>query len=558
MKLLFLFFLVFSVACKEKPVQETTLRLQLVEAELLLLEEKQLEFNAQDLSAKDKKFLQQMQKCAELIEIIFLKQIHPKNIEFQKQVLKTSRAEQKIFQRNHGPWCLSTKNPECNALVSKPERKIARHLWPQGFTLEAYQLLPKQAKARELLSPFTKVQWNARKELSAIPYAKWNLLQAELGELAKELKSAAKYADTQSLKRFLLSRAQAFESDKLYPYDQSDLDWINLDSKWELTIGPYETYRDSFGRKAFFGMYLGKINNQYVQKLKKLRDLLPKFDQKYAKQFGQSKYQAKEKHKTRILKVVDAIFVSGDAHKTSGATVAYHLPNRGLALKKEMSKKVLLLNHLKLSNQHLHDQYSTLFKNSTYNTLEISLVNTALHEYAHAIGPKISKKAFQIEHHTLDELKAETLALYFLSLLHQQNEINKEQLESHYQSAVLEYLQQLQFAVRGAHGKMNAILLGKLFEDKALWINHDGKIGIDQNQFKKTIANLLSQLTSIIIEKRTSDFYTLLSKYLYLSFEGEYKLQDQLQAQVDQTFSRGEQNSSNGFTIVYKSKGLGD
>ena len=42
--------------------------------------------------------------------------------------------------------------------------------------------------------------------------------------------------------RFLLSRGDAFLSDLYY---QSDKDWMDLDSKLEITIGPYEVIPSS-------------------------------------------------------------------------------------------------------------------------------------------------------------------------------------------------------------------------------------------------------------------------------------------------------------------------
>ena len=43
--------------------------------------------------------------------------------------------------------------------------------------------------------------------------------------------------NTNSIFRFLQSRSSAFLSDDYY---QSDKDWMDLDSKIEVTIGPYE------------------------------------------------------------------------------------------------------------------------------------------------------------------------------------------------------------------------------------------------------------------------------------------------------------------------------
>ena len=49
---------------------------------------------------------------------------------------------------------------------------------------------------------------------------------------------AVQLTENLSLKTFLRSRAEAFFSNDYY---QSDKDWMDLDSKIEVTIGPYET-----------------------------------------------------------------------------------------------------------------------------------------------------------------------------------------------------------------------------------------------------------------------------------------------------------------------------
>src|SRR5207237_9839405 len=87
-----------------------------------------------------------------------------------------------------------------------------------------------------------------------------------LSRAAALLKEAAALTENPSLKKFLTSRAESFLSNDYY---QSDIDWMDLDSPLDVTIGPYETYNDElFGYKAAFDSYLNLRDAQESEKLK--------------------------------------------------------------------------------------------------------------------------------------------------------------------------------------------------------------------------------------------------------------------------------------------------
>ncbi|KAL8137036.1 hypothetical protein V2J09_003037 [Rumex salicifolius] len=72
--------------------------------------------------------------------------------------------------------------------------------------------------------------------------------------------------------RLLHSKADAFLSNDYY---ESDIAWMELDSKLDVTIGPYETYEDMlFGYKATFEAFIGVRDDEATAQLKLFGDQL--------------------------------------------------------------------------------------------------------------------------------------------------------------------------------------------------------------------------------------------------------------------------------------------
>ncbi|MBA0845955.1 hypothetical protein Goarm_000036, partial [Gossypium armourianum] len=82
-------------------------------------------------------------------------------------------------------------------------------------------------------------------DLYSIPYSQE--YHSFLTRVSDLLHKAGDLVSSPSLKRLLHSKADAFLSND---YHDSDIAWMELDSKLDVTIGPYETYEDSlFGYK---------------------------------------------------------------------------------------------------------------------------------------------------------------------------------------------------------------------------------------------------------------------------------------------------------------------
>ncbi|GKE20584.1 NUDIX hydrolase 3-like protein isoform X2, partial [Tanacetum coccineum] len=112
-------------------------------------------------------------------------------------------------------------------------------------------------------------------DLNIVPYSQE--YSPYLAKAAELLHKAGDLTSSPSLKRLLHSKADAFLSNDYY---DSDIAWMELDSKLDVTIGPYETYEDVlFGYKATFEAFIGVRDDKATTQLKLFGDQLQVLEQ---------------------------------------------------------------------------------------------------------------------------------------------------------------------------------------------------------------------------------------------------------------------------------------
>ena len=222
-------------------VVENQKRMELLRAEYNLHEPVVLKHSAEKLSHDEKEMLRHLLKAAEHIEKLHMLQLHPQNLDWRKQ-LETDGTpiERQLFDRYQMPWCHYNQDKLCVVLKDAGERAIGYGQWPADFAQPDVDGLAGAINAKELLSPFTVVWKTEKGVLSAIPYSRHEPYASQMAVVAAELRAASEYAPHKTLKRFLSSRADAFEADRAFPYDKSDYRWISQRGDWDITVGPYE------------------------------------------------------------------------------------------------------------------------------------------------------------------------------------------------------------------------------------------------------------------------------------------------------------------------------
>ncbi|KAJ0859113.1 putative Peptidase family M49 [Helianthus annuus] len=159
---------------------------------------------------------------------------------------------------------------------------------------------------------------NNSSDLYIIPYSKeYSLFLAKAAEL---LHKAGDLTSSPSLKRLLHSKADAFLSNDYY---DSDIAWMELDSKLDVTIGPYETYEDVlFGYKATFEAFIGIRDDKATAQVKLFGDQLQVLEQNLPMD---DTYKSPDVIAAPI-RVIQLVYNSGDVKGPQ--TVAFNLPKR--------------------------------------------------------------------------------------------------------------------------------------------------------------------------------------------------------------------------------------
>ena len=217
--------------------------------------------------------------------------------------------------------------------------------------------------------------------------------------------AASALTDNPSLKTFLRSRANAFITNDYY---QSDKDWMDLDSKIEVTIGPYETYEDGFlGLKASFEAFVTLTDPVESAKLARFKSYLPDMEQNLPIEEAMKTDRGAESP----IRVVDLVFAAGDARK-SVQTLAFNLPNDERVRKEKGAKKVMLKNQIANKFSKILVPIATeLLAEDLLEHVdgEAFFYNILFHELSHSIGPAYVNN---------DESQAKiSVSQYFFSLL---------------------------------------------------------------------------------------------------------------------------------------------
>jgi len=191
------------------------------------------------LSAGNRQALAKLIEAARILNDIYMQQLWAGDRalygRLQNERTPLGRARFHYFWINKSPW---DDLDDFKAFIpGVPGRKpLGANFYPEDMTRQQFEswvsTLPEkdQEQARGF---FTVIHWQAKGKLTMIPYSQE--YRPQLEHASALLRQAATLTDNDSLRKFLMSRAAAFLSNDYY---QSDLDWMDLDSPLDITIGP--------------------------------------------------------------------------------------------------------------------------------------------------------------------------------------------------------------------------------------------------------------------------------------------------------------------------------
>ncbi|MDF2697224.1 MAG: Nudix hydrolase 3 [Labilithrix sp.] len=485
---------------------------------------------ATDLSkaeAQERKFVAAIMKASELIEALYAKQ--QAVTELAAKVPAEDLASKTLFFRGQGAKCeapLTQNDPACGALLpaDMPKTKLSG-LYPADLLAANPKFcedLQKQ-KDKALLDPFTVVVKDASgKGLAAKPFHEaW---PAEVQAIAKELEDAAHALEggkEHALQEYLLAAAKGFGDDAWWPADEM---WAKMDaknSKYYLRIGPDEVYDEPCSTKALYHVSFGLINQGSLKWQQKLDPLKTEMENALAAMAGKP-YTARAVS-FKLPDFVDIALNAGDSRKAFGATIGQSLPNFGPVANGGRGRTVAMTNFYTDPDSiaTAKEQGESLFCKDAMarwtSAQDPQLMSTVLHEAAHNLGPahqykangKIDREAFGGPlASTLEELKAQTAALFFTDWLIEKKQITRDEAD---QAHVRDMFWAFGHISRGMYGENNhpknysqlaAIQLGWLLKEKAVTWKADETAanGKDKGCFSLDLAKMPVAIKSLMTE----------------------------------------------------------
>ncbi len=471
-----------------------------------------------DLSQSEKDALDLLIAASKNLDPIYDRQAWAGNPDLELQLAGATDEEGKAryayFRIMRGPWDRQADH-EAFA-IGRPHPKGAG-FYPEDLTAEGFEAwLKDHPEDREAFEGLFTVIKREGETYKAVPYsqeyAKW------LEPAAEGLEAAAKKTKNKSLRKFLKLRAKGFRTDDYYASDKA---WMDLDSRVEITVGPYETYEDKLmNYKASFESFVTVSDPKASKALAKYKKYLPKME----KNLPVDDAVKTKRGAQSPIRVVDLVFTAGDA-RTSVQTIAFNLPNDERVRKEKGAKKVLLRNLIEtkfdkimkpIGEQVLAPQHHAMLSGDAF------FHQVLFHELSHSLGPAFTQKdgrkvevriAIGPAYSAIEECKADVMGAYNILYMIDEGELPKDFREKLLVSYFGGLFRSVRFGVAEAHGRGAAVQINRFLEDGAVTLDDQGRFVIDFPKLDKSISDLVHDLVMLQHEGDRGAVETFLDKY---------------------------------------------
>lgn len=472
-----------------------------------------------DLPESERKALDELIEAAKLLDPVFDRQAWAGNPALEAELAKATDAEGKAkyayFRIMRGPW---DRQAEHEAFAIDTPRPAGGGFYPEDLTEDDFSAYVKAhaSEADALQSLFTVVGRDGD-ALTTTPfskaYAQW------LDPAAEHLRTAAGLTKNASLRKFLNARAKAFGSDDYYASDKA---WMDLDSRVEITIGPYETYEDQLvGLKASFEAFVTVSDPKASEALAKYKKYLPDMEAHLPVDDAVKTVRGA----ASPIRVVDLVYTSGDARK-SVQTIAFNLPNDERVRKEKGAKKVLLRNLIETKFNAIMKPIGEVVLDKSHHgdlSSDAFFHQVLFHELSHSLGPAFTQQdgakvevrlALGPHYSALEECKADVMGAYNLLFMMNKGELPKEMRSKVLVSYFGGLFRSVRFGVAEAHGKGAAVQINRYLRDGAVTFDTSGKtFAIDLDKLETSIETLVKDLVMLQHngdKKAAGDFLTKL------------------------------------------------
>ncbi|HXG70326.1 MAG TPA: hypothetical protein VNJ04_06890 [Gemmatimonadaceae bacterium] len=397
-------------------------------------------------------------------------------------------ATRRLVEVNFGPWDRLDGNTYfVNGVGVKP---AGAQYYPRDMTKAEFEaaVKPGGPYADSLKSLYTIVHRNAAGRLYAMPFHVHFAKQHRAA--AAKLRQAAALADDAGLKRYLMLRADALETDN---YQPSDLAWMDMKTNTlDIVIGPIETYEDAlFGYKATHEALVLVKDKEWSARLAKYVAMLP------ALQRGipvAEQYRRETPAAGSDLNAYDVVYVAGDAN-AGAKTIAINLPNDEEVQLKKGTRRLQLKNAMRAKFDRIlmpiarelivPDQ----LKNVTFDAF---FANVMFHEVAHGLGIKNTingrgtvRTSLKERYSALEEGKADILGLYMIRQLSAESQLGSQSLDDNYVTFLASLFRSVRFGAESAHGRANVVAFNFLERMGAFTREPSGKYRVNMVKLRE-------------------------------------------------------------------------
>ncbi len=480
-----------------------------------------IDFDDTALEAWEKQVLVRLVEASDIMHELFTLQVSPKNPQWREELARQRGAGRDAalayFDIMVGPWDRLDHDAPFLDVGAKPE---GAGYYPADLTREQLETwLRSHPEDRERFTDYFSVIRRSKGNLVAIPYSA--AYRDQLERAAALLREAASISQNASLSRYLETRAAAFLSDD---YFESDMAWMDLDSRIEPTIGPYEVYEDRLmGYKAAFESFITVADAAASEELARLKDLMPELERALP---VADRHKNLERGFESPIRVVDVVYTAGDT-RAGVQTIAFNLPNDERVREAKGSKKVMLRNVMRAKfEQILTPIADRVLAPGIRGVLEFRpwFVNVLMHELAHGLGPgtitldsgerTTVNRALRELYSPLEEAKADVVGLHSLTVLAERGLYDAEFVRRAFLGHFADLFRSVRFGAGEAHGKSALVQFNYFVEQGAISPDEaSGGFTADYDRLVAANRELAREILTIQAEGAYDRAASLLERY---------------------------------------------
>ena len=480
-----------------------------------------IDFDDSVLEPWERQVLVKLVEASDVMHELFTIQVSPKNPEWRAQIEKQRGAGRDAalayFDIMVGPWDRLNHDEPFLDVGPKPE---GAGYYPADLTREEFESwLRSHPEDRQNFTGYFTVIRRDKGNLIAVPYSA--AYRDRLERAARLLREAAAISQNASLTRYLEARAAAFLSDD---YFESDMAWMDLDSRIEPTIGPYEVYEDRLmGYKAAFESFITVADAAASEELARLKGLMRDLEQALP---IEDRYKNLDRGFESPIRVVDVVYTAGDT-RAGVQTIAFNLPNDERVREAKGSKKVMLRNVMRAKfEQILTPIAGVALTPEIRDALEFRpwFIKVLTHELAHGLGPgnitlpsgerTTVNQALREHYSAIEEAKADVTGLHSLTVLAGRGIYDADFVRRAYLGHVADLFRSVRFGANEAHGKAGLIQFNYFVEKGA--ISYDeatGRFSADYDRLVRANRDLAREILTLQAEGSYEKAAALLERY---------------------------------------------